>query len=106
MAHSPGGPDCRPAGLFFPGKGFPMRIDFPPVIVMAPKAELWAAALKALRPIRRGKYLYWQDEDGRIYLLNHSAVLAAGAAYMAGLPYEQWMPAWRRRFKLREVVRA
>lgn len=84
-----------------------MVIEFPPIVVSAPQSAIYRAAIAALAPVRRGKYMYWQDdEDGRIYLLNRRAFLVAGAAHLAGLRPEQWMPEWRRQFKLKEVVRA
>ncbi len=73
------------------------------VCVRARNRDLFAAGLKALNPRRRGRYYYYQAPSGSVYMLNRPAILAAGAAAAAGIPAEQWMPEWIRRYTLKEI---
>lgn len=82
-----------------------MLVTFHRIQVSAPESRIRLAAIQALHPIRRGKYWYIQDQ-GRVFLLNRPAILAAGAAELSGWRREEWLPIWRRQFPLKEVVRA
>jgi hypothetical protein len=74
-----------------------------PIAVRARAAEMFRAGLAALGAEQAGRQYYWQH-GGDVYILNREAILAAGAASLAGLPKEVWMPAWRSQFPLRKLI--